>query len=407
MRPLRLQKFNLILIGIFSFLILFGGFFAIQSWFQADGKNSGTPKISQVPILEFSQSTFTNFTVFQGQEFQVNWTIAGGLGKSYHVTQIGEKTTILINFGYINKDLFYIYGPINSSQLGTYLVQLEVYNASDNTTREFTLFVKPNMDLIIPQVILIVAGSVAVAVVSTVVVERHRNRPRPKTSRDLNKQLFRVDAGSSPGLTTEDQTFISTTVIDLVVIAGVTPLESLVFKKFQDLEPEQYWKEEIFKKIPSKSSQTIPCKNIYMKINGSIRYLTCFKYPNREQVIIVISTEVLNDRFLSIFFSSLKMLAWRDPSLIDNPSEFIQELTRILCLDRSYNYKLPRTTKFARLERSRFWTSRGTPADELKPLEIDEIEEDLDGMTQDSVDAMITFFDRVEEEFETTTEKED
>ncbi len=394
------RKTTLKFVALCSFLIFFSGLSVPKLRFRPDMMNLEGPKTGQVPELEFSQSTFTNFTVFQGQEFQVNWTITGGNGKSYRVTQIGEQGTIMINFGFINKDDFYIYGPINSSQLGTYTVQLEVFNATYSITREFTLFVKLNMDLIIPQVILMVAGSVAVAVGVTSVYFKRRNRQTPKTRRNFDEKIFKEKTRLDSNLTPEDQTFISTTDIDLVAIASFPPQERFVVKKFQQLDPEGDWHAEIFKKIAN-TSAWIPCKNTYMKIKENIRYLTCMKYGSRDQAIVVVSKENLNDNFLSILLSSIKMLAGRDPNLIDNPGEFLDELTRILCLDRSFNYQFSRTIIIDRMQRSRFWTSRRAPEDEIRPQEMKQIEEDLEGMTQNNADDTVTFFDRIEKEFDT------
>ncbi len=400
--PTPNQKNSLFFIGLLSVLLCSGGLMATKPMYHQVSYDLRFPKVSQTTEIEFSQSTFTNITVLQGQIFQVNWSIAGGFGKSYRVIQIGEYITSTINFGFINNDQFYVYGTVNSSQLGTFTVHLEVYNLSYSTSQEFTLFVKPNLDLILPQFFLIVAGSVAVSVVSTVTIIKVRGRGLTNIRRKPEETTFRhiPISRSSRDLNPEDLGFISTTVINLIAIGGLGTWDGIVSKSFREVEPGSQSNEEIFKYIKGKSSQIIECQNYVVKILDTASYLTCSKYPYRDQAIIIVSSQQLSEKFLSLLNSTIELLADRDPSLIDNAMDYLDELIRILWLNRSYGYIFPKSEKTSGIEGSRFWNARGNPVDEIQSLEMEEIEEDLEEMPQTSVDSMVNFLDRMEQEFE-------
>ncbi|OLS13715.1 MAG: hypothetical protein RBG13Loki_2649 [Promethearchaeota archaeon CR_4] len=395
---------------VLVFVLIVPGCFLVSNISANKGKKfPAYPRLGQVPTIQLSQPSYTNITILQGQEYQINWTIQGGMGKNYRVTQIGEYVAISFNFGLIDTDPFPVYAPVNSSVPGSYVVRVEVYNATDSFASDVGLVIVPDPALRLQQFILIAVGSVAVA---TSIVAGYRVWKWHKTRRPrhLTGDTFAEGDGIHRSLTAKEKLFLSSTEIALVAICTVpsqaSPVENFTFETFQDIDQVGTWKEAIFKAITGLFSQILPCKNIQIKINDATCFLTCIPYEHQNRGIVIVSTDILDNKFLSLIYVTTKLLTRRDPGLIDNPPEFLDKFARILHLERSYPYIFSRSSKLRSLQRSIFWTSQRDPQNDLTPPEMHELEDDLDYMTQAAVENMVAFLDRVGNEFDQPAAKE-
>ncbi len=365
-----------------------------------------SPRVSQSSDVEINLLHRNFITIVQNTVAYVNWSVIGGTGKYYKVVQGSQDGSWTLELGLISSDIYPLSIRVDSTQHGDFYITLVVYNATYTISDTVGLTVEQVVEgLTIPQIILIFILCIIIVAFLSAGVFYRRKRQKNKLQGDLGKETksSSIPSGGEVSSTypdSEDQMYLLTTKIIEIIVFMTKPLKIADVVQFKRQDYADIDGPAFVRNIYQINQNLQNIKNLRFpdRSQRSDAYLTCVLFPKENNLLGIVTTDILLDNFVINIKNALDLLFREKDDLLLPPEKIARKLIQNLHLDRSYEFEIPNGSKLRILGQSKSWQSSLGEGRDLTEDQLKEVEADLEDMSLGEVEKMVEFLDKNQQE---------
>ncbi len=379
-----------------AFLIAMGIIFCLYPLRMNHVQENIQPTPSQSGSIEIFGLVNDQIDCNQGQEIWANWSVTMGKDLFFEIRENSSETDFLLNFGIIPSDIFIIRVVVNTSQPGSFDVNLIIWNSSIRTTNVIVVTVRPNLEITFRYVFLGVMGSVAIATNFAAVFYWQKQRPARK-GRILNQELeFPVEL--SPSALTDyeadDQIYLSTTVLVQMAFIQENTQKFVSVDNFKEVEDPDALQETLKRWISTQMNQKQDRINHSLSLAGHSFLINYLRFEWDSLAVVIVSSKSLHQTFISTLRMTVEKNLPKTDSLTIDFTELQLKLNLVMHLDRSRDFGIPLQTKLDILQKAPPWKSPLEEKESITPVEMGQVQQDLEEMTLQEIEDMAHFLEK-------------
>ncbi len=378
-----------------AFLIAIGIIFCwYPQWYNHVQKKT-EPISSQTGTIEIARLVDAQIECEQEQNIWVNWSVLMAKGCSFEVRQNASGKGIYLNFGTMEGNIDVVSCMVNTSQPGSFIVYLIVWNSTSQVIDEILLTIQPKFEIIIRNVLLGVVGSVAVATNFTALVYWRKQQPigrGRKLDRDwtLPVELARSTTKQDQ---LEDEIYLSTTVLVQMAFIQDGSLKILSVENFKEVQDPKVLQENALRLVMDQANQEKVKINQTFSLADRSFFLNYLRFADHKLAVVVISSKSLHQTFISTLRTTVADLLPTPNSANIDFTDLQLKINLILHLDRSRDYQIPVQSKIAILQKAPQWKLPLEEKEVITQGEMGQVQTDLEDMTLDEIQEMVKFLE--------------